>query len=549
MELSEEIKEARDILQNIVKAKKTFRMYPQNNPIYMKTLEESYAKFRKFFDYKDSLSLKIKQNGISYDSEQIYSNQEKEDNLALFFFKDGLRELTFKKGMLLEELEEFLKITAMDFDRDAVDDDIVILLWERDFQNIHYVVDDSILVDIDDEDYATSAEEKMQEKVTDVNDLMKAYTDGFMEDEVKSISIVPLADKDLQMLVKELEKDATDKVGKLVTILFEIISQADMKSDIEETVTFLNDAVRYSMTHGDIQTVLHVMKNAKQTMDDPSCPDDEKKYLKMMPLYLGNEEIVGLLAELLDSGIDIDVKIFEELIDFFDKNAIDPLVKYLGELKTIRARKYVIDALTVVGKKDIQALSGGLNDQRWYVVRNIIYILRKIGDKRAIEYLLKTIRHGDVRVRKEVIKALGELGGREVIQTLRECLDDPDMHVRASAAKAFATIGSEASKKIILDKIAGKEFREKDFDEKREFFEVLSQWKDTDVYVFLVKILKTRSFFNRAKLLESKAGAAYCLGLIGNKDALPLLHKIKDSSNKLLKDFSYTAIRKLEYGQ
>jgi len=549
MELSEEIKEARDILQNIVKAKKTFRMYLQNNPIYMKTLEESYAKFRNFFDYKDSLSLKIKQNSISYDSEQIYSNQEKEDNLALFFFKDGLRELTFKKGMLLEELEEFLKITAMDFDRDAVDDDIVILLWERDFQNIRYVVDESILVDIDDEDYATSAEEKMQEKVTDVNDLMKAYTDGFMEDEVKSISIVPLADKDLQMLVKELEKDATDKVGKLVTILFEIISQADMKSDIEETVTFLNDAVRYSMTHGDIQTVLHVMKNAKQTMDDPSCPDDEKKYLKMMPLYLGNEEIVGLLAELLDSGIDIDVKIFEELIDFFDKNAIDPLVKYLGELKTIRARKYVIDALTVVGKKDIQALSGGLNDQRWYVVRNIIYILRKIGDKRAIEYLLKTIRHGDVRVRKEVIKALGELGGREVIQTLRECLDDPDMHVRASAAKAFATIGSEASKKIILDKIAGKEFREKDFDEKREFFEVLSQWKDTDVYVFLVKILKTRSFFNRAKLLESKAGAAYCLGLIGNKDALPLLHKIKDSSNKLLKDFSYTAIRKLEYGQ
>ncbi len=549
MELSEEIKEARDILQNIVKAKKTFRMYPENNPIYMKTLEDSYARFRHYFDYKDSLSLKIKQNSIYYDSEQIYFNQEKEDNLALFFFKDGLRELTFKKGMLLEELEEFLKITAMDFDRDAVDDDIVILLWERDFQNIHYVVDDSILVDIDEEDYAATAEEKGHEKVTDVNDLMKAYSDGFMEDEVKTISIVPLADKDLQMLVKELEKDATDKVGKLVTILFEIIYQADMKSDIEDTVTFLNDAVRFSMTHGDIQTVLHVMKNAKQTMDDPSCPDDEKKYLKMIPLYLGSEEIVGLLAELLDSGIDIDVKIFEDLIDFFDKNAIDPLVKYLGELKTIRARKYVIDALTVVGKRDIQTLARGLNDQRWYVVRNIIYILRKIGDKRAIEYLLKTIRHGDLRVRKEVIKALGELGEREVIQTLRECLDDPDMQVRTAAAKAFANIGSEASKKIMLDKIAGKEFREKDFDEKREFFEVLSQWKDTDVYGFLVKILKTRSFFNRAKLLETKAGAAYCLGLIGNKDALPLLHKIKDSSNKLLRDFSYTAIRRLEYGQ
>jgi HEAT repeat protein len=102
------------------------------------------------------------------------------------------------------------------------------------------------------------------------------------------------------------------------------------------------------------------------------------------------------------------------------------MVKYLGELKTIRARRSVIDALIALGKKDIQALSKGLEDHRWYVVRNIIYILRKIGDKRATEYLLKTVRHADVRVRKEVIKALGELGGREVVQTLRECLNDPE---------------------------------------------------------------------------------------------------------------------------
>jgi hypothetical protein len=85
METSEDIKEAKDILQTLIKAKKTIRMYPQNNPIYAKTLEESYAKFKSFFDYKDDLILKIKHNSISYDSEQIYYNTEKEDNLALLF--------------------------------------------------------------------------------------------------------------------------------------------------------------------------------------------------------------------------------------------------------------------------------------------------------------------------------------------------------------------------------------------------------------------------------------------------------------------------------
>jgi len=548
MESTEELKEVKDILQNLIKSKKTIRMYPQNNPIYIKILEDSYERFKSFFDYHDSITLSIKQNSIYYDSDQIYDNPEKEDNLAMFFFKDGLREITFKNGLQQEELEEFLKIIALDFDREAIDDDIVTLLWEKDFQNIKYVVDEAYLVDADEEDYSMKIEERAREKVTDVNNLMKAYADGFVEEEMKGISIIPLTDKDLQMLVKELEKDASDKIGKLVSILFEIIYQSEDKSDLEQAFTFLKEAIHYSMKHGDIYTVLDVMKRANEIIDDPLMSENDKKYMKMLPSYLGDEEIVGLLAEILDSGIEIDGTVFAEFMNYLEKNAIEPFVKYLGELKTIRARKSVIEALITIGKKDIQALSRGLNDQKWYVVRNIIYILRKIGDRRAIEYLLKTVRHADIRVRKEVIKALGELGGREGIQTLRECLDDPDMQVRISAVKSFAAIGSEAAKRITLDKIAEKNFKEKDFEEKREFFEALSRWKDKEVLDFLVKILKTRSFFGRAKLYESKACALFSLGLLGNKDALPLLYKYKDSSNKLLSDYSNLAIKKLEYG-
>ena len=548
MESTEELKEVKDILQNLIKSKKTIRMYPQNNPIYIKILEDSYERFKSFFDYHDSITLSIKQNSIYYDSDQIYDNPEKEDNLAMFFFKDGLREITFKNGLQQEELEEFLKIIALDFDREAIDDDIVTLLWEKDFQNIKYVVDEAYLVDADEEDYSMKIEERAREKVTDVNNLMKAYADGFVEEEMKGISIIPLTDKDLQMLVKELEKDASDKIGKLVSILFEIIYQSEDKSDLEQAFTFLKEAIHYSMKHGDIYTVLDVMKRANEIIDDPLMSENDKKYMKMLPSYLGDEEIVGLLAEILDSGIEIDGTVFAEFMNYLEKNAIEPFVKYLGELKTIRARKSVIEALITIGKKDIQALSKGLNDQKWYVVRNIIYILRKIGDRRAIEYLLKTVRHADIRVRKEVIKALGELGGREGIQILRECLDDPDMQVRISAVKSFAAIGSEAAKRITLDKIAEKNFKEKDFEEKREFFEALSRWKDKEVLDFLVKILKTRSFFGRAKLYESKACALFSLGLLGNKDALPLLYKYKDSSNKLLSDYSNLAIKKLEYG-
>jgi hypothetical protein len=549
MEISEDIKDARDILQNIIKAKKNLRMYPENNPIYIKTLEDSYSRFKAYFEYRDSLALKIKQNSIYFDSEQLYYNSEKEDNLALFFFKDGLREIKFNKGLLQGEVEDFLKIVALDFDRDTVDDDVVTLLWEKDFQNIQYVVEEGFLVDLDVEEFEKQVEETVTEKVTDVDDLMKAYADGFRGEDVNSISIVPLADKDLQTLVKELEKDATDKIEKLVTIIYELIYQAEDKRDIEDAFTFLKDAIKYTVAHGELSTLLNVMKKNQEVLQDPRINENDKKHLIILPQYLGTEEIVSLLAEILDGSIEVDEKDFEELSGFLDKNSIGTLIKYLGELKTIRARRFVINALSVVGRKDIKALARGLDDERWYVIRNIIYILRKIGDKRAIEYLLKTVRHGDVRVRKEVIKTLGELGGREVVQTLREYLNDTDMQVRIASAKAFAAIGSEAAKKVIFDYISDKTFKEKDFEEKKEIFEVLSRWKDDDVFEFLIKLLKTTSFFSRAKITENKACAALCLGLLGNKDALPMLQKLAESNNNLLREFAYTAVKRLEYGK
>jgi len=549
MEKSDETREARDILQTLIKAKKNIRMYPENNPIYVKTLEDTFVRFTNFLDYRDDFKLHIKQNSISYESEELYSSTEKEDNLALFFFKDGLRELTFKKGLPRDELEEFLKIIAREFDRQEIDDDIVTLLWEKDFRNIQYVVDEAFLVDIDEEDYETKAEQQVKEQVTDVNDLMRAYADGFRDDDRQEISIVPITDRDLQILVKELEKDSSGKIEKLVSILFELVYQSEKQTDVDATFQFLKNATQFCMRHGDIALVNQIMKRTKDIMEEPSIKESGKNYLMMLSQYLGHEEITGYLAETLDSSMEIDANDYEEFVGFLAKNAIQPLIKYLAELKTIRARKHVIDALIILGRKDIQMIAKGLDDQRWYLVRNIIYILRKIADKRSTEYLLRTVRHNDIRVRKEGIKALGELGGRDVIQTLREGLDDPDTEVRITAAKAFGTIGSEVAKKIIFDKISNKMFKDKDFDEKKEVYEVLLRWKDQSVFDFLMTALRKKTLFGRAKNDENRACAAFCLGLLGNKDALPELRSLTESNNKLLKDFAHAAIRKLEHDQ
>lgn len=231
------------------------------------------------------------------------------------------------------------------------------------------------------------------------------------------------------------------------------------------------------MRHGELKIILNIMRLAQQFIEGPSFKEEDKKYIKMLYSYIGSKEIISLLAEILDSGFEIEESNFKEFISFIDKDSIPIFTKFLGELKTIRARKSFIEALIILGSKDIHSVAKGLNDPRWYVVRNIIYVLRRISDKSSLDYLIRTVKHPDIRVRKEVIKTLGELGGKEAIQILKESLDDIDMQVRIASVRSLANTGSEAAKKIIFEKISDKAFKDKDFEEKKDFLKYYQNGK------------------------------------------------------------------------
>jgi len=97
MENSEEIKAAKEIIQAFLRARKILRLYPLNNPIFIRTLEDCFGRFQNYFHYSDDLSLKIRQNEIYCNSDLIYYNTEKEDNIALFSLKTDCARFLLKK--------------------------------------------------------------------------------------------------------------------------------------------------------------------------------------------------------------------------------------------------------------------------------------------------------------------------------------------------------------------------------------------------------------------------------------------------------------------
>ncbi len=94
----------------------------------------------------------------------VYESQDIRESLAFVFFKDGIREMRFYKGLEVKEMIDFLNIVRKSDQVNRSEDDLVTLLWERDFSHIDFTTVDEFLegsgtlVPVTEEDFAKKLE-------------------------------------------------------------------------------------------------------------------------------------------------------------------------------------------------------------------------------------------------------------------------------------------------------------------------------------------------------------------------------------------------------
>ncbi|MEK6527894.1 MAG: HEAT repeat domain-containing protein, partial [Nitrospirota bacterium] len=463
----------------------------------------------------------------------------------LFFFKDGIRELTFLKGLNTEEFEDFIKILNTDFENTSLDDDIVTLFWERDFEHIKYLVDEDVLSDEESQSYEKIYEEIKNKACSDDN-LAKAFNDGLEAKETPPSTLVPISDDDFKHIAADRErKKMQHKIDKIITILYELIFNVKEKLLFSEIVNFIESALDYCIKAGDFKRSCFILDSVKSIIGDKAIEDENIRALEKIYATISSEPFIREIGEVIDSKTLIEEKDFMTFLKHLNKTSIPSFIEIMGELKSIRGRRLVIDALVILGKLDIKTIAKGLNDSRWFVVRNIISILGKIADAGSIEFLTKIMSHPDQRVRKEVIKTIGNIGSLNILQYIEIALNDEDSSVRIAAVKTLGNTKTEPAKKVLMAELSSKDFPLKELTEKKDFYEVIANWQDQDVKDFLLSALNRKTFFWNKKADEIKACAANALGMMGDKEAIPFLEKAKNTRNALLKNFATAAIKRL----
>ncbi|HVP68456.1 MAG TPA: HEAT repeat domain-containing protein [Anaeromyxobacteraceae bacterium] len=150
----------------------------------------------------------------------------------------------------------------------------------------------------------------------------------------------------------------------------------------------------------------------------------------------GQEAVQALVAALPDLNAEAIGRV-PALIENLEPAAVRQLLEILAEAEDRRLRFLLLDVLSKLGGVVARDAAAMLADPRWYVVRNMLLILRRIGDSKSVPAVRRCAAHADLRVRLEAIHnlfAFDREGSREL---LRQALNNADLR-EAQEAMALA---------------------------------------------------------------------------------------------------------------
>ena len=127
----------------VEKTARVFQIYPENNKIFIDFTEGLAQSFTGFLRQHGELDLVVEENLFLYAGRTVYDEPNRAKSLSMRLFRDGIRKIVFYEGLTKREVLDFLDALTRPVSTGDLDDDIVTLLWSKDFEHFsYYVLDD-----------------------------------------------------------------------------------------------------------------------------------------------------------------------------------------------------------------------------------------------------------------------------------------------------------------------------------------------------------------------------------------------------------------------
>lgn len=424
-----------------------------------------------------------------------------ERRLPFLLYRDGIRALTFAPETTRADVAAFLDALARATTAQVTDADLVTLLWEANLEGLR--VDVAPL-----------------EAAVDAGGLAAAFDDWPAPAEPADpraawhqLAATEARDREefLAEWTRERAVPWTDHVPALVGEVMALDPSPDTVDAFGHTlVTWLAGAIQRCEWDEAIRALA-----ALQDVDP-----DGARTAPALARVLATIDAEAVAERLDESEAEAQARFFALAVRL-GRPALDLLVGVLAIATRVRLRAAATTALCYLCADDPGLLSRFLADSRWYVVRNIVFVLGQIGGPEVVALLANTVRHADVRVRRSVVHALGQTPSAMRLPLLLDLLDSPDAQ---TVSATLAMLGRESDPRVtaaLLERVTADDFEARPDDVKVALVAALGDLAGQNVVPVLEELLQRGGWFARRS--AERAAAAQALARLGTPAALDVL--------------------------
>lgn len=535
----EELALAAEVMQCLVKTSKGFRMYLPNNPLLARFVQELNAKMGKHLSLYGDYKLDVDQFELRYKGKTVYGNTDPKESMAFKIYSDGIRYLIFSEGVEESELCEFLEIVGKDRPND-LDDDIVTLLWEKNLPHLTYILAEDCL-EFDGAGTQISTESQ-QERISGIYQSISS-TNTPSPPLIIPQKILTLTEEETEWLRKAREaEDRRKSLDEVIQIISAILigeKDPELFSEFVEILAKLAEGLAYA---GDMKYTLSLVRFLGNLAKNEHLSPQRREMLARSKGVIFSERNVKVLARIADSTEQLAPEELLELLHLFGKPLLGRICELLALVEKMKMRKVILQALIEIGRGSPEAFFPFLSDPRWYVARNMIFILTRIGTPIALERIVGLISHKDPRVRREVLNYLEKSPDPKAKTYLLKFLRDESDAVRIRALQVLAGSGCTFALKSVVAIATSEQFAEKEMAEKKAVFEAMGELGADQMLPMFREMLMKKYWFNKAREKESVICAVSGLMKVRGEAAVRMLEEARAVKGDELREIITQAI-------
>lgn len=205
---------------------------------------------------------------------------------------------------------------------------------------------------------------------------------------------------------------------------------------------------------------------------------------------------------------------------------IDGLLDRLAESESMSLRRFMMDRLAEIGTPAAPAIIKRLSDRRWYFLRNLIMLIRRMELSETVEKLRMLAHHGERRVSSEAFRALLEFGETGAEEELVRDLESHDRQTRLAALEVAGMARSPRVLGVLHAMLATSGFSGKELQVKGLAVQALGEIGDPASLPVLEKLLSSVSLLHLTGLARLKLDTVSTLRRYPGEVSLPLLRKV-----------------------